>query len=614
MKIRGKQASSVRARLGEFFSEAGYAGPSWYLFLANGRTMPLRDLLGGSRSWIDLRASISRGLPALVRVQIPEATIRVKNNVRLFYADPRHGGDLVAAKVTLPSEVRADSLAREIRARKVLPRAAPALPIPAIIRYDRKNLHWLIETYIRPAKKTSNSQKIGVFLANHAVDLYGPCARSRPVSDWLRRRRVTPADLKFIFDEAGVELPESALHGTWPVSLLHGDLSPGNMVAGEDGQVHLVDWEKFTVGPVASDMKKLVLQAPALVENLLHELSRPGDVDPVAQMQIALALELVRRRRDRAGLAAYVTSHLGKKSDQSSRFLDEREREIMEAIAGLAGRAPVPMDSDSVAAGTARIAKALESLGAYSRIPDRLQKMYPDLVPAAKEDKFGATDRLAAIEETLKNRNLGTMIDLGGNAGYFSLSLVDSGMASGSTVYDSNPEAIAAGRLMAKELGLDDKVAFVARSVDLDFVRALGSADTIVCLNLLHHAGALFDMDSVIKSGWEAYAREWLVQLRTKTELAILGLGFKSAKPPHWKIAPDERAKRFGDLARATGWHIGYDANIEDLRSIGIQAANGLRTRNTEAPLGYSGLTSDKKELKAPSLLSKYHLYILQRH
>lgn len=103
-------------------------------------------------------------------------------------------------------------------------------------------------------------------------------------------------------------------------------------------------------------------------------------------------------------------------------------------------------------------------------------------------------------------------------------------MASSPVVYDLNPRAIAAGRIMAHELGIDD------------------DTDTVICLNLLHHAGARFDNAEVAQVGWQAYATEWLELLRTKSRLVIFGLGLKGRKPVHWDVAPNDRARRFFDM------------------------------------------------------------------
>ena len=152
----------------------------------------------------------------------------------------------------------------------------------------------------------------------------------------------------------------------------------------------------------------------------------------------------------------------------------------------------------------------IQRLTLYTRLPSRLEEMYPDIAALQKQDKTGVLDRLEAIRFTLGNRDLGSVIDLGGNSGYFCLSLIDAGMISKATVYDMAGDALAAGRLMAQEMGIGDRITFVKQRIDFDFLRSLPCVDSIFCLYLLHHAGTLFDTERVRRDGWERYAEDWL--------------------------------------------------------------------------------------------------------
>jgi hypothetical protein len=216
----------------------------------------------------------------------------------------------------------------------------------------------------------------------------------------------------------------------------------------------------------------------------------------------------------------------------------------------------------------------LGSLGAYSRLPRRLEHLYYEAPP----DIYGVEDRLNVIEATLHGRSLGELADLGGNSGYFCLSILDAGMANRATVYDVSVKALAAGRLMAKEMSLSRRIDFVNQPVCLEFLRKLRGADTIICLNLLHHAGAKFDVERVLQQGWENYAKEWLCELRNKCRIAILGLGFKQAEPRYWKVPHNKRAALFGQFAEDCGWSILYEANVKDINKRGVDAANRFHT------------------------------------
>jgi hypothetical protein len=269
---------------------------------------------------------------------------------------------------------------------------------------------------------------------------------------------------------------------------------------------------------------------------------------------------------------------------------------------------PSPPSARSCYARGSRLETHLEGLGAYSYLPARLQAYGP-----SREDVFGVTDRLAAIRHVLESKALGRMVDLGGNSGYFSLSLVDLGIAAESAVYDSNDRALLAGRAMAEALGIDDKVKFITQKVDLSFLRSMPSTDTVVCLNLLHHAGTTFDLEEVARAGWEDYMGRWLEGLRSKCRLAIVGLGFKSQKPRQWKVLPWQRARRVFDLATENGWSVLYDANVEDIRSLGVARSNGLQTKRNlyRSWVRQLAMSRTSTEPATENKRRKYHLYIL---
>jgi hypothetical protein len=234
-------------------------------------------------------------------------------------------------------------------------------------------------------------------------------------------------------------------------------------------------------------------------------------------------------------------------------------------------------------------------------------------------DVFGNEDRFEAISAVLAGQQgFENGVDLGGHSGYFSLSLVDSNLLGRSTVYDLNPKALAVGRAMAARMGLADRVDYVEKAVDLQLVRRLPPADLVICLNLIHHAGAMFDIEDVKARGWSTYARDWLVELRGKSRVALLGAGFKGRRPLHWDAEGAARPRRFCQLVQEAGWTVAYDANVEDIHKLGVAAANGRRTRGTSAPADGGGALLDRVVRKlrgAPrdgSQRAKYHLFILK--
>ena len=257
----------------------------------------------------------------------------------------------------------------------------------------------------------------------------------------------------------------------------------------------------------------------------------------------------------------------------------------------------------------------------YAQLPPRLASAY-----GAAGDKYGNRERLDAILTVLVGRDLGQITDIGGNAGYFSLSLVDAGVARGAVVYEVSPAAIAIGRDLAARMNLADRVRFVECAADLDFVRRLPVSGTIICLNLLHHAGHRFDIDLVAQRGWEPYAQDWLAAMRGKCVHAIFGIGFENTKPKHWQAEQARRPAALAKIIQASGWSILYDANVSDIRRLGVEAANGRFTSGGERlqaepePSVIDLLRKKASRLTGLNLrrpgtfdkLSRYHIYILQ--
>ena len=279
----------------------------------------------------------------------------------------------------------------------------------------------------------------------------------------------------------------------------------------------------------------------------------------------------------------------------------------------------------------------LKSWAGYSCLPPRLKKMYPALAQRQRDDEHGVAARLKAIQSVLADEKLGAMIDLGGNSGYFCLSLIDAGMAASATVYDVVGGALAAGRQMAELLGIGEKICFVEQSVDLAFVQNLPNVDTFLCLNFLHNAGTLFDVERVHEEGWARYVQQWLRLLREKGRFAIISLGFDPENPVHWDEPLESRARCFARFAEDAGWSIRYYANVRELERRGVDAASGRYTTpshgNLDAALKAAIKTGNtpllrplkdalKRGLRRAQVLPKvrnvtgsqkfYHLYILE--
>ncbi len=280
-----------------------------------------------------------------------------------------------------------------------------------------------------------------------------------------------------------------------------------------------------------------------------------------------------------------------------------------------------------------QLSELLGKLSGYAQIPAGIKAKYPEI--KAKDDRRGALDRLKAIEFELSHTCLGSTVDLGGHSGFFCLSLLDSGHIKKARVYDHSPDALRAGRAMAKEMGIDNTIRFIHQRIGLDFVKRLKPADTIICMNLLHHAGSEFDQRLVAQLGWTEYALQFLTAMRERAKVAIFSVGFEPVKPKYWNVVKHERPERLAEIIRQAGWTIRYDANVRDIHNLGTRAANGRYTKgglshyfNPRPGLTRRALTKLRQVILrfggrevanlifGPDWLckrQKYHLYLLER-
>ena len=338
MAIRGKSFREIQSRLTRFCIEAGHTDRALYLLLSSGRAIPVNELLA-PRNVARLTSSALRyGRPRILHMP-PSFNLKIKNNAQLVYSDTfdKTGParrQLVSAKIGLPSKWRTGSLAREIKARKVLRDSdAASFSIPTLLGYDRRRLTWLVEEFVRTDPRVTPDERSVIFLDQHATSFYTGFARSRPIAAFLRKTGIAPETVQRLLDDAAVPLGRAYSKDTWPVSLTHGDLSTGNMIASDDGRLYVVDWEKFGQGPIAWDLRKLYRNSVDSVRDVLQKTSRGGDIDPTMQMRIVFAIELAVLRRDRDQRLAYLRNHAGMSRSASVRRVQARDSTLRDLIA-----------------------------------------------------------------------------------------------------------------------------------------------------------------------------------------------------------------------------------------------------------------------------------------
>jgi len=95
--------------------------------------------------------------------------------------------------------------------------------------------------------------------------------------------------------------------------------------------------------------------------------------------------------------------------------------------------------------------------------------------------------RLNFITDTLEIRD-STILDIGGNTGFFSVELLDRGAGS-ATLYEGNPAHAEFTRLSASVLGLSERLVVVNEYLDLPNLDMDKRFHLALLMNVLHHLG-----------------------------------------------------------------------------------------------------------------------------
>ncbi len=204
-----------------------------------------------------------------------------------------------------------------------------------------------------------------------------------------------------------------------------------------------------------------------------------------------------------------------------------------------------------------------EKNGDYVRLPKAIAESLG--VKDAADDSFGSTSRYSAVKEFLQNQKCRNVIDLGGHCGYFVLSLLSDGLIERATVYDHDMEVLEFGKRLSHVMKPPPECLFLKEEICFDWLSSCPTADLIICQNLLHHAGRLFDVSMVRECGWEKYASEFLKVLRSKAPLGVFCISFEEGKPVDWLKTANEKDQQFRQLLLKAGWKPTKATNVYEL-------------------------------------------------
>src|SRR5690625_4156508 len=230
--------------------------------------------------------------------------------VRAFY--PRRRGLSLTAKIVVGPRASRRGLDREIGARTTMHSDGVPGPQPMLDHGRVDNTTCLVEPLVAGRHAQGPDEKGHVA---HAVytDLLARYRSERITDSRPKLHPMTMARFQQLLEhpDAQNRVPAAQLRDAMAVLLAqrarlptgwcHGDLVFSNIIVGEDGRHHLVDWEYARPGPLAGDLTKLMCAVPdpwPLVTLLERSVTAqdigaaPGRYDLTEQLMLMLLREL----------------------------------------------------------------------------------------------------------------------------------------------------------------------------------------------------------------------------------------------------------------------------------------------------------------------------------
>ncbi len=153
-----------------------------------------------------------------------------------------------------------------------------------------------------------------------------------------------------------------------------------------------------------------------------------------------------------------------------------------------------------------------------------------------------------------------SVLDVGANTGFFTLSLAHEYPDSIFTALEGNTNHAEFIRLVAAQFGLKN-VRILTQYLDFATIDSLGQYDTILLYNVLHHAGVDFDNNLVLSEGdLFNYLVRYMTKIREHSSRIVYQMGYNWGGNKHHPIVAlqDDAGKyvytcRF---LRNAGWYI----------------------------------------------------------
>lgn len=213
--------------------------------------------------------------------------------------------------------------------------------------------------------------------------------------------------------------------------------------------------------------------------------------------------------------------------------------------------------------------------GRYQELPPAVLRRCPGAADIGYEnDAHIPSDgpRYRWLQDNLDLAGL-AVTEIGANIGFFALSAVESGARS---VHAYEPVAAFSETCaaLAEICRFEDRLVSINAGLTLDAVETLPEVDLVIMLNVLHHAGTVFDQDAVIgQGGWKAYARDYLERLAGRTKYLFYQVGNSAAGEA---LFPGRDALPYTHaLLTEAGWRVDRVAIVEDFETLALKTVDG---------------------------------------
>ena len=169
-------------------------------------------------------------------------------------------------------------------------------------------------------------------------------------------------------------------------------------------------------------------------------------------------------------------------------------------------------------------------------------------IPIDQERYQWLKARIAALADAR------SVLEVGGNLGYVCLRLVQE-LGLRAICFEPIEDYVRISNLLAKGFGLNNLYQSRCALVLWDNISELPRADVLVNLNVLHHAGRVFDCDVVARlGGWAAYAQSYLERLSHKGRYLFFQTG--NTWPSARLFENTEAPEFLADILGRSGWRV----------------------------------------------------------